>query len=315
MTVLITHGVPAEGLEVLAGHRVLMPEEGRAFTRDDLLRCLPEADAMLACGRLDAGLLQSAARLKGVVCYGAGYDGIDIAAATRLHIPVCNMPDSVTAATAELAITLMLTLSRRVCELDACLRREKEQAFGLGKRMGRSLAGLRLGIVGMGRIGRRVAEFGRWAGMKVIYTAHSKKPNCDWAAYAPLDELLQKSDIVSLHCPLTPETDGLINRRRLAMMKPDALLINTSRGRVLDADALVRALKNGLLGGAALDVYFNEPSVDTRLLDMPQVVLTPHIGSNTLQTRRHMAEEAARRLLMILDGQPLPDLLNPEALL
>ncbi len=314
MTILVSHGIPAEGLEALGEHRVLIPHEGRAYTRDELKRLLPETDVMLCCGRLDAELLQTAARLKGVVCYGAGYDGIDIAAATRLGIPVCNIPDTVTEATAELAITLMLALSRRICELDTRLRQEKELAFGMGKRMGRSLTGRTLGVVGLGRIGRRVAEFGRFAGMVVLYSTHSPKTGADWASFVPLDELLARSDVVSLHCPLTPETDGLLDERRLGLMKPDALLVNTARGRVVDMDALVLALLTGWLGGAALDVFPNEPRIDERLLMLPNVLLTPHIGSNTLEARRLMAQEAARRLLLFLSGQRPPDLLNPEAL-
>ena len=180
--------------------------------------------------------------------------------------------------------------------------------------MGVLLEDMTLGIVGMGRIGARVAEFGRFIGMRVVYTAHSIKPFSVTgnARHLPLEELLRVSDVVSLHCPLTPETRGMIGRNELALMRPMAFLINTSRGKQVDEAALADALEAGRLAGAGLDVFEAEPEVSERLKKLENVVLTPHIGSNTLRTRNKMAERCCERILDALAGRKPENLLNPE---
>lgn len=313
-TLLITHGVPKEGFDILEGHKLLYPGEGQIFSREELLALLPTADMVLACGALDEVLIGCAGRLKLIVCYGAGYDAIDVAAATQRSIPVVNIPDSVTAGTAELAFSLMLSLARRLCELDRLMHTEPPASlFGLGKHMGYSLTGLTLGIVGMGRIGSRVADLARMMGMHILYTAHSPKREQDALGdrFVSLSELMKESDFVSLHCPHTPETDKLISRELLFSMKPTAYLINTARGSVVDEAALLDALRQGRLAGAGLDVFIGEPNVNEAFAALPNVVLTPHVGSNTHQVRFAMARAASQRMLDVLAGRRPENLLNP----
>ncbi len=311
--ILVTFGVPCLDSSAFAPHTVVMPELGKAFSREEMLSLLPECDAVLACTALTREMILAGRRLRLIVCYGAGYDAIDVSAATENSIPVCNLPDSVTEGTAELTMALTLAIARRVPELDALVR-EGADAFGLGKRMGVSLRGQTLGVVGMGRIGARVAELARAFGMRILYTAHGPKPAQDalGARYRALDELLKESDFVTLHCPHTPETDGLISRERLALMKPTAFLINTARGKIVNEDALIAALRERRIAGAALDVYRDEPHVPEALRQLPNVVLTPHAGSNTPLTREHMASDACQRLLDGLAGRRPENLLNPE---
>lgn len=314
--ILITHGVPAERFTFLRPHEVILPKAGSAFTKPELMALLPECDAVVACGSFDWQLMEAAKRAKLILSYGAGYDAIDITAATELGIPVGNIPDSVTETTAQLAMALILAVTRRVCELDRGLRAEgsTREWFTMGRGMGVLLEDMTLGIVGMGRIGARVAGFGRFIGMRVVYTAHSIKPFSVTgnARHLPLEELLRVSDVVSLHCPLTPETRGMIGRNELALMRPTAFLINTSRGKQVDEAALADALEAGRLAGAGLDVFEAEPEVSERLKRLDNVVLTPHIGSNTLRTRNKMAERCCERILDALAGRKPENLLNPE---
>ena len=313
--ILITHGVPAERFATLQPHEVIKPVTGAAFSREELLALLPTCDIVLACGAFDRELMEAAVGVKLIVCYGAGYDSIDVAAATELGIPVANVPDSVTETTAELAMTHILTLTRRVCELDRQMRtvENTRELFTMGRTMGVLLDGMVLGIVGMGRIGARVAEFGRFIGMRVVYTGHEIKPFsiAGNARRLPLQELLAMADVLSLHCPLTQETVGMIGQNELALMKPTAFVVNTSRGKLIDEAALTQALEQGRLAGAALDVFETEPEVSGRLRGLPNVVLTPHIGSNTLRTRNRMAEQCVDRMLDALTGRTPQNLLNP----
>jgi glyoxylate reductase len=314
--ILVTHGVPMERFGVLRPHVVLFPKPGKAFSREELLSLLPSCDAVVSCGALDAELLAACIHVKLIVCYGAGYDSIDLKAATALGIPVGNIPDSVTEATAQLAITLMLSLTRRVCEMDQLLREKKNtrKLFAMGRTMGVSLEGLTLGVVGMGRIGARVAELARALRMRVVYHNRSIKPYAvaGNARRLPLGELLRVSDVVTLHCPLTPESKGMIGVEEFKLMKPTAFFINTARGKLVDELALTEALEQGRLMGAGLDVFTAEPEVSERLKALPNVVLTPHIGSNTLYTRSRMAEQCSERILTALAGRKPDNLLNPE---
>ena len=240
--IVVTYGVPAEGFSLLAGHEVVIPPSGAAFSREELRRLLPDADAVLACTALDAGLIAAAEKLRIIVCYGAGYDAIDVAAATLRGIPVVNTPECVTRPTAEMTIALITALARRLPELNALMHtRPPREMFGLGLRMGASLDGAVLGVVGMGRIGGKVADFGRLMGMRVLYTARTPKPERDALGdrYVSLEALMAESDFVTLHCPHTPQTEGMISREMLALMKPTAYLINTARGPVVDATVSV----------------------------------------------------------------------------
>lgn len=313
--IIVTYGVPTDGFRALKGHTLHIPPRGEAFSREELLSLLPDADAVLACKAFDREMIEAGSKLKLIVCYGAGYDSIDVAAATERKIPVVNTPDCVTAPTAELAIAHIMTLSRRIVELDKRVRTMRpEDLFVLGKYMGTSLEGATLGIVGMGRIGGRVADFGRLMGMKVLFTSRTPKPQREAVGdvRVSLEELMSCSDFISLHCPHTPETRGIISEKMIQLMKPTAFLINTARGPVVDEAALIQALREKRIAGAGLDVYTGEPHVNPAFFELDNVLLTPHVGSNTLHARNQMAEAASKRILDILQNKTPENVINPE---
>ena len=308
--ILITHGLIKEDFACLKGHDVIIPELYGAFSQEELLRLIPEADAVIACGKLPGDTIRAGKKLKIIANYGAGYDGVDIAAAAECGVFVTNIPDEVTNPTAELAVSLMLAAARRVGEMNLRLRREDSaDLFGLGKYMGMTLSGRTLGVVGCGKIGSRVANIARALGMHVI--AYSRR-GCDPAVAEPvsLETLLETADVISLHCPLNDESRGLIDENAFARMKKGAIIINTARGAVIDTAALVNALASGRIAGAGIDVYPDEPNVPGELLEFDNVVCTPHIGSNTVQTRREMALACAKRILDALDGKRPDNIVN-----
>lgn len=309
-TILITHGIPDTGIDLLAAHRVIMPEPLKAFSREKMLRLIPDADAVLAAGSLDAEIIRAGKKLKVIANYGAGYDQVDVAAAAQMGIPVCNIPDTVTEATAELAIGLMLATNRRIAELNMRLRQQgSEDMFGMGKRMGRGLRGQTLGIIGMGRIGCKTAEVAQALGMQVLGCSRHAGGQQPFAMVT-LAELLAQSDVVSIHCPLTEETRGMVDGAFMARMKPGAILINTARGAIVDHDALADALESGHLFAAGLDVYPQEPQIPQRLLRLPQCVLTPHIGANTADTREAMLRANCQQILDALAGKRPAHIVN-----
>ena len=310
--VVITHRIPTPGLEALFERCEVAYPDQICFSPAELMRLAPRARAILAGGPISAELIAAAPQLAIISNYGAGYDRVDVAAATRAGVPVTNIPDATSLATAELTLSLMLCLNRRVAELDRRMRAEgPDTLFGMGRNMGHSLMGRTLGIVGMGHIGRRVAELASLLGMRVIY--HNRRPvdGCPYG-YRSLEALLEQSDILSLHCPLTDQTRGLIGAAALARMRPAAQIVNTSRGAVIDTQALARALREGRLAGAALDVFSAEPEVPDCLKTLPNVLLTPHIGTNTHEARALMARHAADRILAALDGRRPDNVVNPE---
>jgi glyoxylate reductase len=258
-------------------------------------------DALLCLltDRIDAALLERGDRLKAVANMAVGVDNIDLEAAARLGITVTNTPDVLTDATADLAFALMLAAARRLSWGDRLVRsggfRGWEPLLGLGF----EVTGRTLGIVGAGRIGRAVAERATGFRMDVLL--------CDLTFGVPLDDLLERSDFVSLHCPLTPETRHLIAEAELRRMRPHAVLVNTARGPIVDERALVQALQEGWIGAAGLDVFEEEPRLAPGLVELPNVVLAPHIGSATFTTRGRMAEIAARNVVAVLRGEPTPN--------
>lgn len=316
-TVLISHEIPLDGMERLKdGARLIYPEGKGAFSDQELMEYLPLADAMICAGHLRGEMLKQAPWLKIIVCYGAGYEKIDLKAASARCIPVANIPDSTAQATAELAMGLMLSVRRKIARLDRDMRGSEHLSglFEMGRDMGNTLEGARLGIIGMGHIGRKLKDMARAMGMKVSYYNRRPLPPAlsDLAAYRPVEELLAESDVVSIHCPLNRDSASLINAERLSLMKPGAVLINTARGGVVDMEALIEALSTGRLMGAGLDVYPDEPHVDGRLLKLPNVVLTPHIGANTVETRVKMAQACQARILDALSGRRPANVVNPE---
>ena len=247
--------------------------------------------------------------LRIVANFGVGYDSVELAEATRRGIVVSNTPDVLTEATAELTVALMLALCRRLVEGDRLVRRRDEWALAPTFMLGEGLAGKTLGIVGLGRIGREVARLAEAFGMRVVQTRGSGPYE-----ELPLDRLLAEADVVSLHVPLTPETRHLIGAPELALMRPGAVLVNVSRGPVVDEAALVDALVEGRIAGAALDVYEHEPEVSAGLLGLENVVLSPHLGSSTHAAREAMGMLCADALEAVLLRDELPaNAVNPEA--
>jgi glyoxylate reductase len=247
--------------------------------------------------------------LRIVANFGVGYDSVELAEATRRGIVVSNTPDVLTEATAELTVALILALLRRVVEGDRLVRRRDEWALAPTFMLGEGLAGKTLGIVGLGRIGREVARLAEAFGMRVVHTRGTGPYE-----ELPLDRLLAEADVVSLHVPLTPETRHLIGAPELALMRPSAVLVNVSRGPVVDEAALVDALVEGRIAGAALDVYEQEPEVSAGLLGLENVVLSPHLGSSTRIAREAMGMLCADALEAVLLRNELPaNAVNPEA--
>ena len=309
-SIIITHGLPKEDFSALNGHSVIMPELYSEFSPEELMDLIPGADAVVACGRLPGDIIRAGRKLKVIANYGAGYDGVDIKAAAECAVPVTNIPFAVMKPTAELAVSLMMAVSRRVGEMNLRLRHEhSEELFGLTKYMGRSLYGQTLGLIGCGRIGTRVAHIAKALGLRVIGYSRS---GCDPETAEPvsLEHLLETADIISLHCPLTNETRGMIDAAAFGRMKKGAMLINTARGAIIDTDALINTLETGRLWGAGLDVYPDEPHIPEKLLSFDNVVLTPHIGANTVETRREMGAACAKSILDALAGKRPENIVN-----
>jgi lactate dehydrogenase-like 2-hydroxyacid dehydrogenase len=283
----------------------------RPPTRDELMRDAAGAVAIVCTltDRIDSAVLDEAGpQLQIVANVAVGYDNIDVAAAGERGVVVTNTPGVLDAATADLTLGLILAAARRIAEGDRFLRRGTEWVWGPRMMTGLDLsAGATLGIVGYGRIGRAVARRARGFDMTLLATpTRAPVPPEDAAGvtFAELDELLAESDVVTLHCPLTDATRHLIDDAALARMKPTALLVNTARGPIVDTDGLVRALREGRIAGAALDVFEDEPAVDPRLPEFEQVVLTPHLGSAGKATREAMCGLAVRNVAEVLAGRP-----------
>jgi len=317
MKVLITSKLPKEIVSLIEReHEIEINELEEPMKRDDLVRLIRDKDGLLCniTDRIDEELLEAAPKLRMIANYGVGFDHIDMAAASRRGIPVSNTPGVLTDATAELAFTLILAVARRVVEGDRRTRCGEFRFWAPLLFLGRQVTGKTLGIIGFGQIGRAVARRALAFDMKVLYHGRSRlDPAIEQkysSEYRELDDLLKESDFVSLHVPLTERTRHLIGIRELNLMKPSAYLINTSRGPVVNESDLVRALREGKIAGAGLDVYENEPELASGLIDLDNAVLLPHAGSATLETRTRMTEMAAENLLLGLNGKIPPNCLN-----
>ncbi len=274
-----------------------------------------EAEGLLCLlsDRIDAELLAASPRLRAISSCSVGLDHVDLAAATARGIPVGHTPGVLTETTAELAVGLLFAAARRIVEADRHVRegrwKEAWDAWGL---LGRDLRGATLGVIGLGAIGRAVAERAGALGMRVLGWSRSRRAVAGVEA-AAFDELLRRSDFVSVHVALTPETRGLLGAQALARMRPGAILVNTARGGIVDEAALVEGLRSGRIAAAALDVFAREPlPAESPLLCAPNLILLPHIGSATVATRARMAELAVENLLAGLAGRPMPRCANPE---
>ena len=294
--VLLTRRVPSSVLALLeAQHDVDVYTGPGAIPREDLIRRLADKDALICVltDRIDGELLDAAPALKVVANIAVGYDNVDVPAASKRGVVITNTPDVLTEATAELTWALILGVARRVTEGDRLVRAGGWKGFALDFMLGAELRGKQLGIVGRGRIGRAVAAKAPAFGMKPVFAKHDM----------PFDALLVSSDVVSIHVPGTAETRHLFNKKTFARMKRSAFLVNAGRGSVVDEDALVWALNERLIAGAGLDVYEREPEVHPELLKFENVILAPHLGSATRETRTAMAELAARNALAVLAGE------------
>ena len=317
--VVLTASLPGDVAGILAGHELRGPAEG-SWPRERWLAELAGADALicLLSDHVDGEVLDRAPRLRVIANYAVGHDNIDKAAAAARGVLVANTPDVLTEATADLAFALLLAAARRLGEGERLLRAGAWQGWSPGLLHGVEVAGRTLGVVGLGRVGRAMARRAGGFGMTVLAAGHGARAAgagepgpVDAIERVALDELLERADVVSLHCPLTDETRHLIDARALARMKPTAVLVNTARGEVVDEDALCDALERGHLAGAGLDVFTGEPRVNPRLLTAPRLVLLPHLGSATASARARMAELCASAVAAVLAGRRPPNLVPP----
>jgi glyoxylate reductase len=302
--VLVTRRLPDGGLDALDAHEVLGPKpDDTPYTHDELIAHAGDVDAFvcLLTDRIDADVLTAGAgRLRVVANAAVGYDNIDVAAAAQHGIVVCNTPGVLDETTADTAFMLILAASRVASSAEADLRNGRWPGWGITQYLGRDVYGATLGLVGYGRIGRAVARRAAGFGMAVLHHTRNDTGEPGWCG--DLDTLLARADVVSLHVPGGDATRHLIDARRLALLQPTAVLVNTARGTVVDEAALADALHEGRLFAAGLDVYEREPEVNPRLLSAPRTVLLPHIGSASQATRLRMAQLATSAVATVLAG-------------
>ena len=315
--VLVTRKVFPEVIAALSdAWEVIVNEGDGAWSAEELRQRAAACDALyvVAGDRVDAALLDACPRLRIVATGSVGFNHIDVAACTARAIAVTNTPDVLNEATADLGWALLMAAARRVCESEHWLRAGEWNRWSWDQFLGADVYGTTLGIVGMGRIGSPIARRARGFSMRILYANRSPSANEAelGATRLPLDELLRQSDHVMLVLPYSPQTHHLIGERELGLMKPTATLVNIARGGIVDDAALARALRAGQIAAAGLDVYENEPALHPDLLTVPNVALTPHIGSATRSSRLGMAMLAARNLVAFAAGEPLPTCLNPE---
>ncbi len=301
---------------------VTLRTDDSKMTREELALAVRGADVLVPCvtDQIDAALLaQAGDRLKLIANYGAGVDHIDVASARQRGILVSNTPGVVTEDTADMTMALILSVIRRIPEGMAVMQKGEWEGWAPTAYMGGRLGGRRLGILGMGRIGQAVARRAGAFGMQVHY--HNRRrlrdeieEELDATYWESLDQMVRRVDIVSVNCPHTPSTFHLMNARRLKMMKPDAIIVNTSRGEVIDENALTRMLRAGEIAGAGLDVFEHGHEINPRLRALPNVVLLPHMGSATVEGRVEMGEKVIINIKTFDDGHRPPDLVVPSML-
>lgn len=311
--ILITQYIPKEGLsELFEKYYVIMPGKS-GFTRQEQMELIKDADVLLSLfnAPVDRELLAAGEKLRMIANFGVGYNNIDLEFAKQRNLVVSNTPDPVTIPTAEHTLGLILALMRRISEMDRKLRQNQVADWKVMSNLGFSLQNKMLGIVGMGKIGQATARMAQAFGMKVVYhSRHRIDKSLETELNTKrleLDELLHQSDVVSLHVPLTDKTTHLIGKCELVKMKDSAFIINTARGPVINEAELVEALNEKEIAGAALDVFEDEPAIHPALLAMDNVVLTPHIGTGTIETRIATAQCAADNIVAFLEGKKVPN--------
>jgi D-3-phosphoglycerate dehydrogenase len=319
--VFVTRKLPEKALEIIRAEcEMEINPYDRIITREELIEGVKDKEGLLCLltDRIDEEIIDCGKNLRIIANYAVGYDNVDVKAATKRKIPVTNTPGVLTDTTADMAWALIFTIARRVAEADKFTKAGKYKGWGPMMFLGGDVYGKTLGIIGLGRIGKAVAKRAKGFDMKVLYfdvfRADEKVEKELNVQFTDLETLLRKSDFVSIHVPLLPSTQHLIGKKELSMMKKTAYLINNSRGPVIDENALVKALKDKKIAGAALDVFENEPELAPGLADLENVVLTPHISSASIETRTKMAIMAAENLLAGLKGIRPPNIVNPEVL-
>lgn len=320
--VFITRQIPEEGVDILKKvcQTVEVNPYDRPLTCGELLKEAKNRDAMLTMlsDRMDARLIQDAANLKIIANYAVGYDNVDVRAATAKGVVVTNTPGVLTDSTADMAWALLFSVIRRIVEGDKLTRSGKFSGWAPMMLLGGDLVGKTLGIIGAGRIGTAMAMRSRGWNMRILYMSQSKRnavlEEMLGAKRVDLETLLKESDFISIHTPLSEKTKHLIGAQEFSLMKRTAYLINTGRGAVIDEEALVYALENKLIAGAGLDVYEEEPKLKPGLTALDNVVLAPHLGSATVETRAKMSLMAAENIIAVLNNQKPDNCVNPEVL-
>jgi glyoxylate reductase len=307
---VVTRRIPEDALARLReAAEVEVSSEDRALEPGELHALVAGAEGVVTMlhDKVDSAFLDAAGpQLRVVANVAVGYDNIDVDAARDRGVVIANTPGVLTDATADLAMALVLAVTRRLGEGERLIRSDTGWAWAIDFMLGTSLQGKTLGIVGYGAIGRATAARARAFGMEIAYHQRREADDAGDAAYLALDELLERADVVSLHCPLTPATRHLVDRSALERMGASAYLVNTARGPIVDEAALARALAEGVIAGAGLDVFEEEPAVHPGLLELDNVVLVPHLGSATVETRAAMADLAVRNVVAVLRGEPPP---------
>lgn len=321
MDVFVTRRIPEKGLNMITGrYDVELNPENRRLTKEEIIEGVRGKRALLCTltDVIDRDIIDSGTDLEVISNYAVGYDNIDVEHATKKGIPVTNTPGVLTDATAELTMGLMLAVARNIPLGDRFVREDRFQGWDPMLMVGSELKGKTLGVIGMGNIGQAVSKIARGFGMNIIYHNKSKVTKIEKeldARFVDVPELLKSSDFVTLHVPLTEDTRDMIGRDELEIMKDTAFLINTARGGVVDEDALIEALRDKTIAGAAMDVFANEPrGANPGYYHLDNVVLAPHLGSASVRAREGMAVTAAENLIAVLEGDTPKNIVNPEVL-
>ena len=316
MRVFVTRRIPEPGLEILRKNVEVDVFEGDSpISREELIKRAKGCEGILPLltDTIDADIMDKTG-IKAIANFAVGYDNVDVFAATKRKISVTNTPGVLTDATADLTFALILAISRKIVESDKYLREGRWKGWDPLLLLGGDFVGKILGIIGFGRIGKAVAQRAQGFNMNIIYTSRTRYPEEEskGTRFVSFDELLRTSDYVTIHAPYTEETHHLISEKELDLMKPTAYLINTSRGKLIDEIQLIKVLKEKKIAGAALDVFYNEPEINPDLIELDNVVLVPHLGSASLETRTKMATMAAENLVDALKGKKPKNIVNPE---
>ena len=319
MKIFITRKIPKQGLDLLLkqGYKIEINKYNRALTKNEIINGLKNKDGLLCLltDNIDKDIIESESKLKMIANYAVGYDNIDIEAATEKRIPVSNTPDVLTDTTAEMAWALLLSVSRRIVEGDQYTRSGKFGGWDPMLMLGQDISNKTLGILGTGRIGASFALKSKGFKMNILYFDEKRNEKLEKALNAKKvgkSELIKKSDFISIHLPLNKSTFHFIGPKELKNMKNNAILINTSRGAIIDEEALAKALKENWIFGAGLDVYENEPVLNSKLLTLNNIIIQPHSASATFKTRSNMAIIAAKNMIEGLNGKIPTNCVNKQ---